>query len=926
MLKPDYCKSCVGWAWSHKGFSIVSGSGEIPLLVCAEASGRSEELLGRPLIESAPAGGVFQRALDMAGVSRDVLSLTNILRCRPPNNELRGMPYERAAIDHCSSYLDQVVKERKPRFILALGDTPLRELSLTEGSISSLRGFILPSKYGVPMIATWHPSFLARGAMHLFGAFLHDIKRALQCATKGVPNPLPTNYCLSPRRADISDYLDRLRADGGLPIAYDIETEGILGVKEPEGLGDKKIIQIQFSSAVGEALVLPWEGEWIEAARAILATPNLKWGWFDRLFDRKVLRAQGVVINGETHDLIDAWQHLQPSFTSAKDDSNGDKGVPSRLMSLQSCVSFYFPHEGVWKGAVQPPGPGLGGYLGMMSLLRWYGARDADLTFRIGEKLFAALGRGGLYEGYTEYKYRLSAVLDDLTETGLPVDRERQNKLRAYVDSEEASLLRQLQSLVPESLQSLHPEFGYVNVPKDIQAIIDNGYDVNLPPLVELASKHGYLVERMVTAEVINKIEIECVECAGVGTVAGVRKPKKCSKCKATGRRWVKEGRISRDEMRWALALFNPNSHDHIISYLEHMDYPVPLHIDTKRPTTGQSEIESLILDTDDEVLKTIAKLKKLTKLGGTYCGGDWIPKGDGRVHGTFRFGTASGQTSCSAPNQQQWPSHFDPDDLWLVPIMQQVKECIRAEPGHVFVKLDAKGAHSRMQAFLAEDPAFYRLSNLGTHAFNTAHYVDVPDKNELLVMEDVALLARFKEIKKQYDYEYNFAKRVSFNMQYLGGAQKAAHTLRVPVMEVVQLMELIKGLFPKSFIEFPESIRRRLKRTTRLVSAHGSCRWIWDEDVQQAVAFAVANEFHSHWQSGLIRLRETGLTRRFEATNFCHDDVWLHPKEEETDECIALCRAEMEKPSTVLHNSLGAFQVNTEVQIGYDMGNLRDA
>jgi hypothetical protein len=321
-----------------------------------------------------------------------------------------------------------------------------------------------------------------------------------------------------------------------------------------------------------------------------------------------------------------------------------------------------------------------------------------------------------------------------------------------------------------------------------------------------------------------------------------------------------------------------------------------------------------------------VAKIKKLTKLGGTYCGGDWIPKEDGRVHGTFRFGTASGQTSCTNPNQQQWPTHYDPDDTWLQPLMDQIKGCIRAEPGHIFVKIDAKGAHSRMQAFLAEDAAYYRLSNLGTHAFNTAHYVGVEDRNELIALPDDALAKRFKEIKKQYDWEYNFAKRVSFNMQYLGGAQKAAHTLRVPVIEVVALMELIKGLFPKSFIDFPESVRQRLKQHPRLVSAHKSCRWIWDDDVQQAVAFSVANEFHCHWQSSLVRLRERGLTKCFQMTNFCHDDAWFHPAETDVDDCIRLCREELERPSTVLVNSLGAFQVNTEVQIGYDMLNLRDA
>ena len=257
---------------------------------------------------------------------------------------------------------------------------------------------------------------------------------------------------------------------------------------------------------------------------------------------------------------------------------------------------------------------------------------------------------------------------------------------------------------------------------------------------------------------------------------------------------------------------------------------------------------------------------------------------------------------------------------------MQQIKGCIRAPEGRIFVKLDAKGAHSRMQAWLAEDPDYYRLSNLGTHAFNTAYHVGVPDRDQLLAMDDTALLKRFKEIKREYDYEYNFAKRVSFNMQYLGGAEKAAHTLRVPVMEVVTLMEMIKGLFPRSFKDFPDSVKQQLREHARLVSAAKCPRWIWNNDVQQAVAFMVANPFHVHWQAGLTRLYQQGVLHRYRVVNFCHDDVWLLPTEEQADECIVACRTELEKPSTTLVNSMGAFQVNTEASVGYDMQNMRDA
>ena len=466
----------------------------------------------------------------------------------------------------------------------------------------------------------------------------------------------------------------------------------------------------------------------------------------------------------------------------------------------------------------------------------------------------------------------------------MPVDHARQDKLRTYLESEEERIAREVQLLVPEELLPLNRKEGYKSLPKDLRARLKE-----LELITPKAKLDYYMVNHYDVIQALGYVEVEDI------------------------------GLVKRLE-------FNPTSAQQLLAYIRYMDYRVPLDIDSGKPTTNKEELQKLIDETSDEVLKLAQKSKKVSKLKGTYVNGDWIPGPDGRVHGQFRFGTAVGQTSCTGPNQQQFPQHFDPEDAWVDDIGKEIKGTIVAQPGHIFVKIDAKGAHSRMQAFLAEDADYYRLSNIGTHAFNTAHYVKVPDRDSLLAMDDSLLAVRLKEIKKRYDYEYNFVKRTSFLMQYLGGPEKAAYTLRVPVVEVVALMELIKGTFPKSFKDFPKSVTRRIKHSPRLISAHGACRWFWDQDERQAVAFAVSNEFHCHWQSGLVRLHESGLLDKYEAVNFCHDDLWLHPKEELKDECIAEVRAELEKPSDILVNSLGHFQVGTETQIGYNMAELGDA
>lgn len=461
--KPDWCRQCPGWDWSEygpgQGFSSLEGYGESGLFVVSEALGENEEEDGLPLRRRGAAGMVFRRALDELHIDANDLTITNTIRCRPPGNELWGKPYTWEAINHCRHYLVGAVQQRTPTMLLALGDTPLQELVAGGvGNLSEVRGYVLPSKYGVPLISTYHPAYIARGAWNLYGAFKQDIGTAFAFARHGVPAPLETDYVLHPSLADVHRFLADVLAHPEWPIAYDVETAFILGEKEPDDWKLKRLVQVQFSVHPGHAIVLPWSsdeensgagGGYKGLARQILATPNPKWGWNSRLSDDIVLRANGCTLNGELHDLMLAWGHLQPDFTARGDDRDGDeKGIPSRLMGLQSALSFYHPECGPWK------------YLSAQNL-QLYGAMDADYTSRCGRSIFAEIEKYGLMAGYREHKYELKSVLDDLGTHGLPVDRERQHSLRVYTLGELAAIQNELHAQVSVEVLSVHPKGGY---------------------------------------------------------------------------------------------------------------------------------------------------------------------------------------------------------------------------------------------------------------------------------------------------------------------------------------------------------------------------------------------------------------------------------------------------------------------------------
>lgn len=921
-----------------QGFIRPSGSDRVPLIMVGEGGGKTEARKGEPFVGAA--GQVLEKAIRLSGLSRDDYSITNLLHCSPPSNELRGAPYERAALDHCRPFLNQEIADRRPRIILALGEIPFRELCAVKISQAEGRGYVLDSIYdGVKIIGTFHPSRILRGDWKLFPVLKHDLMQAASFAQHGIPQPLPTNYTLFPTDDQIRDYIALLSSPDAPLCSFDVETKSILGEPEPDDWRLKTVIQIQFSSAAGTALVLPWPHE---GAKAILATTADKVGWNNRLSDNLVLKHRyGITIGGEVHDGMQMWAHLQPDFASGKDDKSekSDKSIPSKLMSLQSALSFYYPHEPLWKAAMRR---GLKGEVGdreqLLADVRAGGARDADFQFRIGMKLISALRKSGLWEGYYPFKHRLgNEILSPLSDTGLPVDAKRQSELREFIETQSSQLLRELQSLVPEELQSLHPEFGYVNVPKWVEEIKD--YDPANPLLIELSNSRGYLVQRMITAQVVNKVEVGCPTCGGSGSVPGKVKLKKCSKCKATGKRWVKDGRISRDELRWCLALFNPSgSSPCTLNYIKYCvenqplgnRWYVPTHIDTGRDTSGKDELEKLVRAVDDPALWLILKSRKLEKLGGTYCSGDWIPGSDGRVHAEFRFGTATGQISSARPNVQQFPEHYDPTDEWISDIMHRVKGTIRAERGYKIVKVDMRGFHARMQGFLAEDAAFYRLASLDLHSYTTGHYVGVPDKDTMLKLDDAALAQRLGEIKKLYKHDRDYKlKRVSFLMTFLGGAEKAFRILSpgfTSVVEVQQLMDLIAGLFPQTFKKYPKRVEKQLRSHPRIISPFHAARWFWDRDIQQAVAFSVANCAHSTIDAALLRLSDKGVFHHFQMINFLHDAAWMYVRVEDVRNCIDEVREEFQRPSDVLWNeTLGAFTCAADAQAGDSLVEMED-
>jgi uracil-DNA glycosylase len=132
--------------------NAVPGEGQLSakLMFVGEAPGRSEDEKGRPFVGAA--GRILDELLKKVGIERSQVFITNIVKCRPPNNRV---PKE-DELNACRPYLDRQIALIKPKVICILGRTAYSSL-LGGSSITANRGKII-ERGGQKYFLTFHPA------------------------------------------------------------------------------------------------------------------------------------------------------------------------------------------------------------------------------------------------------------------------------------------------------------------------------------------------------------------------------------------------------------------------------------------------------------------------------------------------------------------------------------------------------------------------------------------------------------------------------------------------------------------------------------------------------------------------------------------------------------------------------------------------
>ena len=145
------CKLC-----SNRS-NIVFGQGNknADIMFIGEGPGADEDAQGEPFVGKA--GKLMNEAFKGIGIKREEVYIANIVKCRPPSNRV---PEEDEA-EACLNYLRNQVILVKPKIIVLLGSTALKNILGKEYSITNARGKWIEKK-GIMYMPTWHPAALLR--------------------------------------------------------------------------------------------------------------------------------------------------------------------------------------------------------------------------------------------------------------------------------------------------------------------------------------------------------------------------------------------------------------------------------------------------------------------------------------------------------------------------------------------------------------------------------------------------------------------------------------------------------------------------------------------------------------------------------------------------------------------------------------------
>jgi len=143
------CKKCSLW---KTRINTVSGKGpdNVKIMIISEAPGREEDLRGLPFVGRA--GKLLDKLLTFAGLNREAIYITNVIKCRPPKNRKP----KKEEIEACLPYLRKQIEIINPQKFILLGEVAF-SIFFPKEKLRNFRGKGV-QKEGKEYFITYHPA------------------------------------------------------------------------------------------------------------------------------------------------------------------------------------------------------------------------------------------------------------------------------------------------------------------------------------------------------------------------------------------------------------------------------------------------------------------------------------------------------------------------------------------------------------------------------------------------------------------------------------------------------------------------------------------------------------------------------------------------------------------------------------------------
>jgi uracil-DNA glycosylase len=156
------CRGC--HLYEHATQTVFGeGPRSARIMLVGEMAGDREDREGHPFV--GPAGRELDRALEAAGIERNEVYVTNVVKHfkfeERGKRRIHQTP-RKGEVDACMPWLDTEIKLIRPRGIVTLGATAAKALLGSGFRLTQHRGELLESELAPVVAATIHPSAIVR--------------------------------------------------------------------------------------------------------------------------------------------------------------------------------------------------------------------------------------------------------------------------------------------------------------------------------------------------------------------------------------------------------------------------------------------------------------------------------------------------------------------------------------------------------------------------------------------------------------------------------------------------------------------------------------------------------------------------------------------------------------------------------------------